>query len=458
MNKISYKRNKYIKRNTYYYKSLNKFFSYNIFPNSSILEVGCGIGNLVASLPGNDKTGIDISSSMIDIAQKEYPDIHFISGDAQEYAFNKTFDYIIVSDTLSYINDVQKLFSNLKKASHSNTRIILSYHNVLWEPLLNIAELFRLKMPHLRLNWLGRNDVENILFVEGYEVIKNGEKILSPIFIPIFSWILNKFLIHLPFFNLFSLVGYTIARPIPDKTEFTVTVLIPARNEAGNIETAIKRMPKFGNDLEIIFVEGGSNDNTQQEIERVAEKYKNTHNIRYTTQDGKGKGDAVRKGFNIAKNEILMILDADLTVPPEDLPKFYNAIRDGKGEFINGTRLVYPLEKDSMRFLNVLGNKFFSLAFSWLLDQKLKDTLCGTKVLTKYNWNRIIENRKYFGDFDPFGDFDMLFGASKLNLKITEIPIRYQAREYGDTNISRFSHGFLLLKMTIFALFKLKLK
>ena len=241
-----------------------------------------------------------------------------------------------------------------------------------------------------------------------------------------------------------------------DNNKKSISVIIPAQNEKGNIENAVKRMPRMGKHTELIFVEGNSSDGTYEEMQRVTEKYIDQWDIKYTKQDHKGKGDAVRKGFDLATGDILIILDSDLTVPPEDLPKFYNAISTGKGEFINGSRLVYPLEKKAMRMLNLIANKFFSLAFSWLLEQPLKDTLCGTKAISKRNWKILSDNRKYFGDFDPFGDFDLLFGASKMNLKIVEVPIRYRAREYGDIEINRFQHGWLLLKMVVFALRKIK--
>jgi glycosyltransferase involved in cell wall biosynthesis len=296
--------------------------------------------------------------------------------------------------------------------------------------------------------------------LEGFEIIKRGHRFLFPKFFPLISWFFNKYIAHLPLFNQLCISGYIIARPAVfstmDNKDYSVSVIVPARNEAGNIENAVKRTPRLGKHTEIIFVEGHSTDDTLAEIKRVYEKYKDEWDIKYTVQDGKGKGDAVRKGFAMAKGDFLMILDGDLTVPPEDLPKFYNAIATGKGEYINGCRLVYPMEKQAMRMLNVLGNKFFSIMFTWLLSQPLKDTLCGTKVISKENWEKIIANRSYFGEFDPFGDFDLIFGASKLNLKIIEVPIRYRAREYGKTNISRFRHGWLLLKMVFFAMNKIK--
>ena len=214
-------------------------------------------------------------------------------------------------------------------------------------------------------------------------------------------------------------------------------------------------MPVFGLRQEFIFVEGDSSDGTYEEILRIKDKYKDS-NILAIKQSGKGKSNAVREGFDKATGEVLMILDADLTVSPEDLPKFYEALQSNRGEFINGCRLVYQLQDQSMRFLNLLANKFFASVFTFLLGQRLKDTLCGTKVLSKSDYEKIKRNRDYFGDFDPFGDFDLLFGASKLNIKIVEVPVRYHRREYGKTQIKRFSHGWLLLKMSVLAAKKMK--
>jgi len=460
MDKIADKREKYIKKNKYYYKDMIKYLKYNIPEGKKILEIGCGIGNLLDALKPSKGVGIDISAKMIEIAKQRYPGLNFYQMDAENIILKEKFDFIIISDTLGYLEDIQLMISQLKKVSDPKTRIIITYHNFLWQPIFSIVELFHLKMPQKRLNWLNKDDIENLLYMEGFDVIKNAKRFLFPKFFPIISWFYNKYLSQLPFFNRFCITGYIIARNREEKPYnnklHSVSVLIPARNEKGNIEDAVKRCPKMGKHTEIIFVEGNSTDDTYDEIVRVAKKYKGKIDIKYAKQDGKGKGDAVRKGFDIAKGDILMILDADLTVPPEDLPKFYNAFATGKGEYINGTRLVYPMEKEAMRFLNMFGNKFFSVMFSWLLGQRLKDTLCGTKVISKYNWDKLVANRSYFGDFDPFGDFDLIFGASKLNLKIVEVPIRYRARTYGDTNISRFRHGLLLLKMVFFAMNKIK--
>jgi len=235
----------------------------------------------------------------------------------------------------------------------------------------------------------------------------------------------------------------------------TVTVVIPCRNEKGNVEAAILRLPELSRQMEIIFVEGHSSDGTWEEIERVRTTY-SCLDIKALRQTGEGKGDAVRTAFEVAKGDILIILDADLTVPPEDLPKFVEVISSGQGEYVNGSRLIYGMEEQAMRFLNLLANHLFALVFTFLLNQKITDTLCGTKALSRKNYRKISENREYFGDFDPFGDFDLIFGASKLNLKIVEVPVRYASRRYGSTQISRFKHGTLLFRMVLFAFKKLK--
>lgn len=460
MDHISKKRDKYIKRNRYYYKNIIKFLKFNIPERSSVLEIGCGTGFLLNALKPSRGVGIDISPAMIAIAKESYNHLDFYRMDVENFQMDETFDFIVISDTLCYLEDIQKAFKELRKITHTGTRIVITYHSFLWQPLLKMAEWFRIKMPQMKLNWLNKGDIINLLQLEEFDIIKQGRRFLFPKFFPLLSWFFNKYIAHLPFFNRLCIVGYIIARPMGfapmDNKDYSVSVIIPARNEKGNIENAIKRMPKLGNHTEIIFVEGHSTDDTLKEIQRVCEKYKDEWDLKYTIQDGKGKGDAVRKGFGIASGNILMILDGDLTVPPEVLPKFYNAIATGKGEYINGTRLVYPLEKQSMRMLNVLGNKFFSIIFSWLLGQPLKDTLCGTKVISRKNWDKLVANRSYFGEFDPFGDFDLIFGSAKLNLKIIEVPVRYMAREYGKTNISRFKHGWLLMKMVFFAMNKIK--
>ncbi len=457
--KISSQRDKWKNKNKYYHQEIKSLLTFLIPENSKVLEIGCSTGDVLADVKPKYGVGIDISNEAVSIAKKKYPHLFFLSAEAENFSIDEKFDYIILTDVIGFFKDIQSAFEQLQKVSHSKTKIIITYYNYLWEPVMFAAEKFSLKMPNPMQNWLSKNDVTNLLYLANFEVIKTGERMLFPKYIPLLSSFFNHFLAKLPLFRKLCLVNFLVARPMPIakslSTEPSVSVIIPARNEKGNIEAAVQRLPKLGSHTEIIFVEGHSSDNTFLEIERVKNAYPSL-DIKSMIQDGKGKGDAVRKGFDAATGDILMILDADLTVEPEELPKFYKAIASGAGEFINGSRLVYQLEDQSMRLLNIFANKFFSIMFSWLLDQRLKDTLCGTKVIWKEDYQKVKVGRKFFGEFDPFGDYDLLFGAAKLNLKIIDLPIRYQARTYGTTNISRFSHGWLLLKMCFFAMKKIK--
>jgi ubiquinone/menaquinone biosynthesis C-methylase UbiE len=455
-NNIASARPKWKKRNGYYHHLLGKYYGFFIPKNSKVAELGCGTGELLFHVQPGYGLGIDFSESILEIARKNFPELNFLLDDAENLTLNEKFDYVIISDLLTSLWDVQKAFAELKKLCHKNTKVVISSYNALWEPVLKLAEHLGLKTKQPIQNWLTTNDIENILGLEGFEIIRKEHKVLLPKNIPVINYFFNNILANLPIINKLCLVNFIIARPVEsDINEYSISVVIPARNEKGNIENAIKRIPKFGRSLEYIFVEGNSHDSTWEEINRVKDTYKEL-NINAIRQSGKGKGNAVREGFEIAKGDILMILDADLTMPPEELPKFYEALATNKGEFINGCRLVYPMEKEAMRFLNLLGNMFFGGFLSFILGQRLKDTLCGTKVLFKKDYEIIKNNRFYFGDFDPFGDFDLIFGAAKLNLKIVEIIVRYREREYGTTQISRFKHGLILLRMGLFAARKIK--
>ena len=450
-------------KNRYYYSILVRYLQFLIPPHQKVLEVGCADGYVLEQLQPETGVGVDISKKMIDAAkaradERNLSHLQFYQADIEQVTFTEQFDYVIMSDLLGNLVDIQQALDNVRTACGDETRVIIHYHNILWDPILRLGETLRLKMPQLRQNWLSPNDIGHFLTLCDFEIVKFERRILMPKYLPLLSWLINYCVVPIPYINALCMANFCVLRKKPRQvvSKYSTTILVPCRNEKGNIRPAVERIPQFGGEQEIIFVDGHSTDGTPQEIEKIIAEF-GDKDIKLFTQPGKGKGDAVRHGFARSTKDILMILDADLTVPPEDLPKFYDAIASHKGEFINGTRLVYPMEEQAMRFLNIMGNKFFSVVLTWLLNQPLKDTLCGTKVLWRADYERIVEGRSYFGDFDPFGDFDLIFGASKLNLKIVEVPIRYRDRTYGSTNISRFKHGWLLLKMTLFALKKLKL-
>jgi SAM-dependent methyltransferase len=442
--------------NAYYWQEITRYLAYFSHPDARVLEIGCGNGDLLAGLQGARKVGIDCSENHISWARDRHAGsgIDFRVMDADNIQLNESFDLIVLSNLIGHTSDIQQVLEQVMTCCHPYTKVVVQYYNSLWEPAIRLAEWIGLKQRTPSQNWLRMGDINNLLGLAGFQVYRNARRMLLPLNIPILAPLANTYLDKIPLLRFFGLNLYSFAMPAPGafpEAAYSVSVVIPARNESGNIEHAVARMPRFSRHLEIIFVEGNSTDDTWETIREIQQKYRSTHDIKIARQPGKGKGDAVRTGFDIASGDILMILDADLTVPPEDLPKFYRAIAGAKGDFINGSRMVYPMEKGAMRSLNYLGNYFFSKMFTWLLDQPFNDTLCGTKVLFRSDYQKLVKNRAYFGAFDPFGDYDLIFGAHKLNLKTVEIPIRYKERTYGTTNISRFSHGLLLLRMCLFA-------
>ena len=443
----------------YYHRRLNQVYASLIPPGSRVLDIGCGDGRLLASLKPALGVGVEVSDGMAALARERNPQFTYIVSIEEEFEVEGTFDYILFSDILNEVWDVQALFDHVKQYCSPRTRIMINTYDRLWEYGLMATEKLGLAKPMIGRNWLTRQDIYSLLDLAGFVVIKATKEILFPIGIPLLSPFLNKFLARFWPFDHLALTHFIIARPRPANCQPgslpSVSVLVPARNESGNIESIFQRVPEMGAGTEIIFVEGHSTDDTFDAITAGVQHHPERRCV-VLKQEGKGKGDAVRAGFARASGDILMILDADLTVAPEDLPRFYDALTAGKGDLINGVRLVYPMQDEAMRFFNLIGNKFFSWAFSWLLGQPIKDTLCGTKVLWRTDYERIAANRHILGEFDPFGDFDLLFGASLLSFKIIDMPIRYRARTYGTTNIQRWKHGFLLLRMVMFAARKIK--
>jgi SAM-dependent methyltransferase len=449
-------------RNRVYYDDLTRLHRQLVSEGSHILEIGCGLGDLLASLEPARGVGVERDPRLAHAAQQRHPGLRIVCADAQtitpdSIAEPRPFDVILLTNTLNTLDDVQGALERLEAFCHPRTRLVVSFHNWLWQPLLKAAEAIGQRQPQPPESWLTPGDVRNLLDLAGWEVLKLGHRCLLPRRIPLLTPLANRWLSQLPGLEQLCLTHWLVARLAQrERCQPSVSVVIPARNEAGNIAAAIERLPPLGRSTEVIFVEGHSTDDTWQRITAVCDRYSGPFRLKALRQQGRGKADAVWLGFDQAQGEILVILDADLTVRPEDLPRFIQAMAEGRGEFVNGCRLVYPRSDAAMPPLNRAANRFFAAVFSWLLRQRLKDTLCGTKVIWKADYDQLRAQRSSFSDFDPFGDFALLFGASKLNLKIVEVPVRYQERSYGSSNIAHVKEGLVLARMCAYAARKLR--
>jgi ubiquinone/menaquinone biosynthesis C-methylase UbiE len=455
-------RDDWTRRNRYYYRELIRIIKNFTEPDGVILQIGCGNGFLLSRLSGRSRTGIDLSPGMIEAARTKYPGIDFQVADAEGLPdFGRRFDSILMVNVVGDIVDVQDAFDSVMRCCRPDSRVLIIYYNYLWEPMVKLATACKFKINEPIQNWLSAADIDNLLSLSGFETVKKDNFLLFPLYLPGFSFVINRLIARLPLINrlcfLNLLVASPRAAPRPEE-DYSCSVIVPCKDEVGNIENLLRRMPEMGSGTEIIFVDDRSTDGTGEEVVRLM-KACPEKNVVLVEGPGQGKFEAVKRGFDRATGDIMMILDADATVMPEELPKFFRALVRGDGEFINGCRLVYDMDKQAMRLLNIIGNKLFSLVFSYLLSRRVKDTLCGTKAFFRRDYLRMKKYFGYFGDYDRWGDFNLLFSASKLNLKITEMPVHYTERVEGETKMNRrFSHGWLMLRMCLEGMKRLKLQ
>jgi len=434
----------------YYHKRIRKVFSFIIPPNKKILFFGSYDGKILASLRPKMGIGIEVERKIFKIAKKRHLKLKFLNISYDSYIPKEKFDYIILNSTLGQTTDMLRVLKNIFRACCPSTKILIYQHNYLWEGILNFAEKLSLKRKEGVQNWLSINDVKTYLEGANFQVTRIFRRTIFPLNFFGLGKVLNFIGALIPFFDFFKLDQFIIARPephlFPKSLPKSLTICITVRNEKGNIEKIIKSIPKICNQQEILFVEGHSTDGTKEEILKIKKKYSHK-NVRVIGQPGIGQGDAIRVGFKAAKGEIIIIYEGDNTADPKDLQYFYKAMKSGKYEFIEGSRFVYPINNQTMPIINQLGNTFFAKWFSFFLGHRTTDVLCGIKSILKRDFNLIYKRWGFLGFEDPFGDFELIYGATRMGLKFGEIPTRYYSRTYGETKTRPFTHGLYLLKM-----------
>ncbi|HKM66869.1 MAG TPA: glycosyltransferase [Candidatus Acidoferrum sp.] len=443
------RREKWIRANKYYYGRMQRMLRFIVEPQKHVLDLRCETGHLLAALEPAHGVGVEISDAMVQVAQGLHPELRFVKSDVESLELRETFDYIVFNHIFDTV-DVLRAFERIRQHCTPETQIVVINYNHLWQPLLNLASRIGLRAKFVEPNWVSENDVWGFLKLAGFRPVRKHRLLLFPKYIPLLSGFVNGFLARLPGLRRLCLMQVMVARPMADtkrEEDLTVSVIVPCRNEAENVRHAVERIPAMGRHTEILFCDDKSTDGTVDEVRRLQALYPEK-DIRLVRGPGICKAENVWCGFRAARGDVLMILDADLTVMPEELPMFLRALAKSRGEFVNGSRLVYPMPELAMKFANIVGNKFFGLAFSFLLDQRIKDTLCGTKVLWRKDWLRMEPSLGSWGIKDLWGDYELLFGASKLHLEIIEVPVHYQERIHGVTKMTRvFANGWRMLRI-----------
>ena len=451
-------REQWIIKNRYFYDKLSSFLKFIVEPQKKVVLFRSELGQFFEILAPAKAVGVDICKQMTLLASEKYPQYEFVCDDPESVKLKGEYDYAILY-TLGDLTDIEKAFLNINRFTNTKSRLIIINYNYLWRPLVVMAEKLGWKVPQPTQNWLNVDMIENFLNLSGYELVKKYHQILLPIKIPLLSCLINDYIAKIPIIKRLCFIQVLVAKKVVSQNnyeDYSVSVIVPCKNEKGNILGAVERIPEMGKGTEIIFCDDKSTDGTADEVKRVIKKYPDK-NIKLVDGPGICKAENVWTGFNAASGDILMILDADLTVIPEELPYFFNALVEGHGEFINGTRMIYPMQDQAMRGLNIVGNKFFSNCFSYILGQRITDTLCGTKVLWRSDWDRVSSLIGSWGVDDRWGDYELLFGAAKLHLKIVEVPVHYVDRVYGETKMTkRFSNGLIMLRMCIAAFRRFK--
>ena len=444
---IAKRRNDWIHSNSYFYDRLKRLLRFIVEPGKRVLDVRCETGHLLAAVMPSYGVGVEISEAMVSCARQQHPHLNFVRADAEDLELTEKFDYILFNHIFDTM-DILRAFERVRQHCTADTRLLVINYNQLWQPILEVGSKIGLRSVFVEPNWVTEHDVDGFLKLAGFRPVRMHRLMLFPKWIPLLSSLLNDLFARLPGLRRLCLMQIIVARPLPQpvsERDVTVSVVVPCRNEVGNIQIVAERIPCMGKNTEILFCDDKSTDRTADEIRRVQELYPDK-NIRLIEGPGICKAENVWAGFRAAAGDVFMILDADMSVMPEELPMFLRALVSGEGEFINGSRLVYPPQRYAMKFTNMIGNKLFGLAFSFLLDQRIKDTLCGTKVLWRQGWVRIGQNLGDWGMKDLWGDYELLFGATKLHLEILELPVHYQERIYGVTKMSKvFSNGLRML-------------
>ena len=428
------------KRNSFYHATISNLIAGMIPPSSRVLELGCGLGDLLASLNPSSGIGLNVAQGLTDRASQKHPRLEFHTSDVDSAGLPRSFEpqYIVMTNMLDYVHDIWDVMGSLKPAVHEHTLLIITTNNPLWAPLLRLASNLKLRFPESPRNFITNRDICSVLHLQGFDIVEEGLTLPVPKRIPVLGDLINAIVPEVPVLRFVSSLQYIAARPRIPRPPLSCSVVIPCHNEADNIQECLRRVPNIGTRTEIVVVDDGSTDDTCQRVKEVMAADSRVRLI--VLEKNQGKASAVRAGFEAAEGDVLMILDADMAVTPEELPKFLTPLQDGTADLVNGTRLIYPMHGKAMKVANFLGNKGFCFLASKVIRQRVSDTLCGTKAFLKRDFVRMP-----ISGTEHWGDFDLLFGAARLKLRILEIPVHYTERRAGKSKMRAMIEGWSFL-------------
>jgi hypothetical protein len=421
------------RRNAFYRSALRAHFAGIIPAGAAVLELAAGMGQLLHELAPRAGVGVNYAERLNAEARKRHPELTFVLGQVDRLEVPAGFvpEYVVLNHMIDFVHDLWDSLHAIAGKIEGNALVAVTTSNPLWAPILRLASALRLRTPHAARNFVTARDVRSVLELLGFDVVEEGWLVPMPLGVPGLARLVNLVVPEIPILRAACSVQSLTARRRLPRAGLTCTVIIPCHNEEGNLEATAARVPAMGARTEILVVDDGSTDGTRAAAERARARDPRVRILAF--DKNRGKAGAVFAAIEAATGDVAIILDADATVPPEVLPKFFEALATGHADFVNGTRLVYPVPGKAMKIANFLGNKMFCFIASWVLRQRVSDTLCGTKAFLRSDFLRMPRL-----SVDRWGDFTLLFGAARLRLRIREIPVHYEERTAGRSKMRAF--------------------
>lgn len=437
-------------KNWYYHNQLKQIFKDVIKENSKVLQIGYGLGDILAALYPKKGVSFDDDKDILAISRRRYPIFKFTDFNFNKNKVNDKFDYVIYPNSLEHFDDIQTVFENVYPALSRSSKVVVASVNPRWEQIFYILEKLKLKRPESSRNWLRIENIKNLLEVSGYKVIDSGFRIILPVSIPLISGIINKVIRNIKILSRFCVEQFVVAQKetFSINNNLSCSVVIPTYNQAELLEYCIESIPNVGKKMQIVVVDDASSDRTEQVMKSLSKKH---HNIKYIRNERpQGEEKSLKIGIESVDLDIILTYDAKMSIPSSELVRFYNVLASKRADFVSGMRFIYPLEGQRLRQLTIIGNIIFSYLYSLFLNQRVFDPLCSIKGFYKKNYSKIkISNNNTL--------LDLLIKAAENKAKILEIPVHYSLESYLENKPHTLARLGILTKGVFYGIWRLKI-